>query len=39
LIDSLQKAKVLKLNVYAMVSANPQNLICTWKKEHIKQTT
>jgi hypothetical protein len=26
LIDSLQKAKVLKLNVYAMVSANPENL-------------
>lgn len=32
LIDSLQKAKVLKLNVYAMVSANPENLDLYLKK-------
>ena len=32
LIDSLQKEKVLKLNVYAMVSANPENLDLYLKK-------
>jgi hypothetical protein len=33
LIDSLQKAKVLKLNVYAMVSANPENLDLYLKRD------
>jgi predicted amidohydrolase YtcJ len=32
LIDSLQKAKVMKLNVYAMVSASPKNIDMYLKK-------
>lgn len=37
LIDSLQKAKLLKLNVYAMITANQKNIDLYLKKEFIKQ--
>jgi predicted amidohydrolase YtcJ len=31
LMDGLQKAKLMKLNVYAMITANQKILICTLK--------
>jgi hypothetical protein len=33
LIDSLQKAKAMKLNVYAMITVNQKTWICILKKD------
>jgi hypothetical protein len=37
LMDSLQKAKLMKLNVYAMITANQKNIDLYLKKEFTKQ--
>jgi hypothetical protein len=36
LMDSLQKAKLMKLNVYAMITANQKNIDLYLKKRNLK---